>query len=400
MSRQHLESSIFGEHPEEHAGQQAGPRTAPSGAGRPGPGRGGPGAAARARARRRRGGRRLLVLLTTLAVVAVAGFVAVTYLKPLVSGIGASQDYEGEGSGSVLVTVNRGDTGRTIAQTLFAAGVVKTAKAFADRAEASPDAAGIQPGRYTLRRHMSAAAALSMLLDPANKSVPRVTIREGLWAPEVFALLSKATGVPLGSYQAALKDPQAIGLPAAAKGNVEGYLFPDSYEFEPNASATTQLRTLVSKSVAELVRLKVPPASYERVITVASIVEAEARRAADRPKVARVLENRLAARMNLQLDSTISYLLKKRGKITTTDAERLTASPYNTYLNPGLPAGPIGNPGRSSIEAAVRPAAGPWLYFVAVNPQTGETRFNTDQAGHDADAQVFQAWCRAHPGTC
>ena len=376
MGRQHLESSIFAGRPSAAA------------------------AAARARRRRRRGNRRLVVLVVALAVVAGAGYLAFSSLRSLVSGVTESNDYEGAGTGRAVVTVKAGDTGRSIADTLVAAGVVKTAKAFSDAAEQDPQAAGIQPGSYTLRQRMSAASALAMLLDPANRSVPKVTVREGLWASEVFALLSKATGTPLADYQAAVKDPGSIGLPAVAKGNVEGYLFPDSYEFEPKASAASQLRTLVTEAVHELERLAVPPARYQRVLTVASIVEAEARREADRPKVARVVENRLAGGQMLQMDSTIAYALQRRGRITTTDAERATVSPYNTYRVTGLPPGPIGNPGRSAIEGAVHPVAGPWLFFVTVDPSTGETRFNTDAAGHQQDVLVFQAWCRAHPGKC
>ena len=351
------------------------------------------------RRNRRRRSRRFLVLTLSALLVGGAAFGATEYLKPMVASLTASDDYTGTGTGSVTIEVHDGDSGRNIGATLQQAGVVKTASAFANLAENTPQAASIQPGSYTLHLHMSAQAALDMLLDPRNRTVPHVTLREGLWKSEVFAALSKATGVPLADYEAAAKDPETLGLPAAAKGNLEGYLFPATYEFEAKATAAEQLRTMVTKAVAELQSLGVQPADMERTLVIASIVEAEGKRAADRPMIARVIDNRLAKKMKLQMDSTVSYGVQRRA-ITTTDAERAANNPYNTYKVPGLPAGPIGNPGAAAIEAAANPTPGPWLYFVAVNPDTGETRFATDSASHEANVKLFQQWCSAHPGKC
>jgi UPF0755 protein len=340
------------------------------------------------------------VLLVTLALVGGAGVVAVQVLKPMVAALTASNDWTGTGTGKATVVVHSGDAGRTIGVALQKAGVVKTSKAFADVAAGNPQAGSIQPGTYALRTRMSAASALDMLLDPANRTVPRVVVREGLWKTEVIKALSNGTGRPLAEYEAALKNPAALGLPAAAKGNVEGYLFPATYEFEADAGATIQLRTMVAKTLAQLRAAGVAPANAERVLTVASIVEAEARRDADRGKVARVVYNRLARKTKLQMDSTVHYVVQRRGGVATSDAERATKSPYNTYYVTGLPAGPIGNPGSASITAAARPTPGPWLYFVAVNPDTGETRFATDAAAHRANVKLFNAWCSAHKARC
>jgi len=343
--------------------------------------------------------RRLLVLLVALGLVAVAAVAAVSVLKPMVSGLGGSNDFPGPGSGAVEVVVNPGDTGRAIGATLEAAGVVKSAKAFSDAAASNPAAAGIQPGSYSLLKEMKATDAVAFLVDPAHRTVPRVTIREGLWKGEVFAELSRQTGLPAADYEAAAKDAVALGLPAGANGNIEGYLFPATYEFAPKSTAVEQLHSMVERSVAELTRLSIPPDRVERTMILASIVEAEGRRAEDRPKIARVLENRLAVPMRLQLDSTVSYGVQRRA-LTTTDAERAAANGYNTYLRDGLPVGPIGNPGASAIEAAGSPAAGPWLYFVAVNPSTGETKFATTDAEHQQNVKEFQAWCAANKGQC
>ena len=262
MKDQHLESSIFGDPPE--AGATSGetgtdgpagasaspasgtaPGSAPGSAAQPGdpePPAEAPvagGARARRRRRQQRRGRRLIVLLVTLALVGGAGIIAVQVLKPMVAGLTASNDWTGTGTGKATVVVRSGDAGRTIGVALQKAGVVKTSKAFADVAAGNPQAGSIQPGTYALRTRMSAASALDMLLDPANRTVPRVTVREGLWKSEVIKALSEGTGRPLAEYQAALKNPTALGLPASAKGNVEGYLFPATYEFDADAGATT-----------------------------------------------------------------------------------------------------------------------------------------------------------------
>ena len=257
----------------------------------------------------------------------------------------------------------------------------------------------IQPGEYEMRKEMKAADALAVLLDPANRKVAMVTIPEGMWASDVYATLSKATGHPVSDYEAAAKDPAALGLPTSAKGNVEGYLFPASYEFSSKNSAAEQLRVMVGKAVSQLARLGVNGEQAQRVMTVASIVEAEGRNPEDGPKIARVIENRLAAKTRLQLDSTVSYVTRTR-TVTTTDAQRATPSPWNTYLVDGLPPGPIDNPGTAAIQAAVAPAPGPWLYFVAVNPATGETKFATTADEHAGNVAQFQAWCKANPGQC
>src|SRR4029453_10427654 len=179
----------------------------------------------RNRRRKTRAGRPLLVLLVALALIGAAAFAAVTVLRPVFAGFGGDTDYPGPGTSQVQITVNPGDTGRAIAQTLFTAGGVKTAKAFTDAAADNPASAGIQPGEYTLKKEMKASDAVALLANPANRTVPMVTVPEGRWKSEVFAILSKASGKPVADYEAAAKDDTALGLPASAKGNVEGYLF-------------------------------------------------------------------------------------------------------------------------------------------------------------------------------
>lgn len=387
MTQNQLDTTIFGEPPPEE------PRR-------------------RHRHQRRRSGkgRRLLTLLLAVVLVGGATAVAFTLLKPMVSsmlgGSSEAEDFPGPGEGDVQVTVKAGDSGESIATTLKAAGVVKTRTAYLEASAADPEAsAAIQAGVYSLKKGMKASDAFAMLTDAANRSVTRATIPEGLWVGEIFARLSKATGVPVADYQAAAKNPQALGLPESANGRLDGYLFPSSYEFDDKVPAATQLKQMVALTLAELKKAGVEPDDYNRILTVASIIEGEVNGDADRAKVARVIENRLNDPNGptvglLQMDSTVHYIEQERGRAGTSNEARNSDSPYNTYKVKGLPPGPINSPGAASIEAAANPADGPWFYFVAVNPDTGETKFATTQAEHDANVREFNEWCSANKDKC
>ncbi len=131
----------------------------------------------------------------------------------------------------------------------------------------------------------------------------------------------------------------------------------------------------------------------EQVLTVASILEYEANRSEDYPKVARVLYNRLNKGMPLQLDSTVSYISQREGDVYTTAAERANPSAYNTYKHPGLPPGPIGSPGEETIKAALSPAKGDWLYFVP-DYEDDTTHFSETFEEHQKWADKLAAYCR------
>jgi len=219
-----------------------------------------------------------------------------------------------------------------------------------------------------------------------------------LWKEEVFALLAEATGHAVEDYEAV--DPETLGLPEAANGEVEGYLFPDTYEFPPDATPQEQLRTMVSHGKKVIEQLGVPEDRLERVMIVASIVQGEAAASEDLPKVATVIENRLEDGDPLGMDSTIHFMFKERGRAGTTDAQRSTEDPYNTYLNTGLPPGPINSPGADAIKAALDPAEGEWRYFVTVNPDSGETVFAETYAEHLENQKQFQEWCRENEDRC
>ena len=334
------------------------------------------------------------------ALVVAAVWFAAGSLGSLIPGFGGPKDYPGPGHGSVEVVVDNGASGAQIGEALVTAGVVKSTSSFTEVAMAQPErAAKIQPGTYSMLKEMKAADAFEMLLDPQSKAANGLTIPEGLWRSEIYTRLSEGTGVPLSDYQAAETSP-ALELPEEAGGSLEGWLFPSTYEFGDDATAVDQLNKMIALTVKELEKAEVPQDEWERTLIIASIVEGESG-AADRAKVARVIENRLEDVTGptvgmLQMDSTIHYMLQKRGTVTTSDKERNTDSPYNTYKNKGLPPGPINNPGAAAIDAASHPADGDWLFFVTVDPESGETKFTADPEEHQENVQEF---CR-NTGSC
>lgn len=350
--------------------------------------------------------RALVAVIVAAAMVLAAAFFAFGSLRGLIPSFGGDEiaDYEGPGSGQVEITVESGHAGSDIGATLEEAGVVKSAAAFVQAAAAQPDkAAKIQPGVYELKKEMRAGDAFDWLADTSNRIAKGTTIPEGLWANEIYVRLSEATEIPVDEYKKAAESSE-LKLPAEAKGKVEGWLFPSTYEFPKDATAIQQLNTMIAMTMEELEKAKVPQDEWERTLTVASIVEGEAG-AADRGKVARVVENRLKEVDGptvgmLQMDSTVHYVYQERGKAGTTDEMRADESPYNTYRHKGLPPGPINNPGAAAIEAAANPDEGDWLFFVTVNPDSGETKFARSQTDHDNNVKEFEQWCAANRERC
>lgn len=216
---------------------------------------------------------------------------------------------------------------------------------------------------------------------PPKQQTRKLTVPEGQRATQVYAAADKALRLPRGSTAKAAARAR-LALPDAAKGNPEGYLYPATYPIDADTTAASLLSYMVNTAGRHFTA---NGADY-RTVVIASIVQAEADRPADMGKVARVIRNRIAAGMPLQMDSTINYALG-RSSLHTSHADTRTASPYNTYAHRGLPPTPIGNPGADALAAAVRPPAGDWLYFVSVAP--GDTRFTADYQEHLANVREF-----------
>lgn len=349
----------------------------------------------------------ILILVLIAAGVWFGGGWVVDKVKTL---SGSSPDYSNTntkpGKDAVTIEVRSGDNAGAIGRTLKAAGVVKSVDAFVDAATADVRSRGIQVGFYRLNKELKASAALAVLVDPANLIRATVTIPEGFRLNQIIDRLEAQTDFTKKQINAAIQNPAGLGLPAEADGNLQGYLFPATYTILPGATAKSLLTQMVDKTkqVEAKLDIKAKAAALgltsHQVLTVASILEYEAGRDADYPKVARVLYNRLDDGMALQLDSTVAFANNSTGSIYTTAEERAIDSPYNTYRYPGLPPGPIGAAGEKAIKAALNPVPGDWLYFVLINPETGETRFNTTLEAHNRDDALFDQYCREHQGTC
>jgi UPF0755 protein len=344
------------------------------------------------------GGGRGLGTIIVLALIVVALFFGYQKAKDV---FGGPEDYSGAGTGSVVVEIPAGSNGQQIANILAKQDVVKSAEAFYQLSIKDQRAQTIQPGFYSLKKQMSAEYALRALIDRKNRVEGKVTIPEGARVGQIVTLIAKNTDISEKDLTTALEKPETLGLPAVAKDNPEGYLFPATYTVEPGTTATQLLRQMVKTTLNTAKKLDIGERaralglSGEEILTVASILEYEAKKDEDYPKVARVLYNRLKIGMALQLDSTVSYVSKRKGDVFTTQAERDDPSEYNTYQHTGLPPGPIGSPGEKTIEAALNPAEGNWIYFVAVNLETGETVFSETKAEHDRAVEKLREYCRS-----
>ncbi|WP_440710372.1 endolytic transglycosylase MltG [Herbiconiux sp. YIM B11900] len=368
------------------------------GGGSRGSGRGG------SRAPRERKPRRwipgLIVTVVILGLLVAGGaFVWNTFgsqITALAAGKPAADDYEGAGTGEVTFVINDGDVGETIGDNLAAADIVKSSRAFYELLLQSDPAPVFQAGTFKLASQMSAQAALDALQNPDNKIDYTVAIPEGSSAKGIYQELADVTGMPLADFQAVGANYTALGVPAEAP-SIEGYLFPATYVFQPGQTPTDMITTMVNRTFESLDAAGVAPEDRFRVLTLAALIQKEAGSVEDMSKVSRVFTNRLAEGMNMESDATIAYGAG-HSRVETTSAEREDPSNiYNTYLYPGLPAGPISNPGDDAINAALHPADGSWLFFVTVDLDTGETVFSDTIEEHDAAVLRLQAWWDAHP---
>ncbi|WP_306371510.1 endolytic transglycosylase MltG, partial [Nocardiopsis sp. CC223A] len=346
--------------------------------------------------RAKRRGKGMMILLVLALIVGIGGggfFVMRTYVFP--------PDFDGAGEGEVVYVIEENQSGLAVGQGLTDLGVVASPRAFTNALEDLPEeelGQGLVPGSYSLALGMSADDAVRALLDPANRLGGRVTINEGRRNEQVLEQLAEETGVPYEELEAAHSRPDELGLPEYAEGEAAGYLFPSTYMFDPDTDALTMLRTMVQQfhTTAEEVRLEERAAELgltpDEAMAVASIVQAESGSEEDMPKISRVIYNRLDIDMNLGMDSTCFYAIGEYGIALNNDQLAKCAadtSGFDTYHKPGLPPGPFVAPGRAAIEAALEPADGPWLYFVATDPENGVTEFTDNETEFEELKQEF-----------
>ncbi|WAE75161.1 endolytic transglycosylase MltG [Streptomonospora nanhaiensis] len=360
---------------------------------------------ARANANRRGRGRRgmskglmIVLVLVLILVVGGGGYVVMrTYVFP--------EDFSGEGSGEVVFVIENGESGSAIAGNLADQGVVASSRAFVNALDAVPEdeiGDGLVPGTYSLAEGMSGEAAVAALLDPESRLGGQVTIREGLRNEQVLQELSDRTGVPLEELQAAHEQTDELGLPDYATEGSAGYLFPATYRFDPGTEAMSMLKTMVThhRNVTEEMELeeRAAGAGYDpnEIMAMASIIQAESGKAEDMPMISRVIYNRLDIGMNLGMDSTCFYAIGEYGIALNNDQLaqcEADTSGFDTYHKSGLPPGPFVAPGEDAIEAALEPAEGDWLYFVATDPENGVTEFaSTEAEFNELKARFEETW--------
>ncbi|WP_456555220.1 endolytic transglycosylase MltG [Blastococcus sp. SYSU D01042] len=342
-----------------------------------------------AAAPRRRRRRPVAVLLSLLLLGGLV--VGIVLGVQALLGLTQAEDYTGEGTGTVEIRVAQGDTLSDIARTLADADVIASTRPFVDAAEGNAAATGIQPGVYGLRSQMSGQAALDLLLSEESRLLTRVTIPEGLTVTRTLERIASETGRPIEELQAAAADPVALGLPASANGQPEGYLFPATYDVEPDDTAADILRAMVQQyaAVAGDLQLEARAAAVGRtpaeIVTIASMIQSETRLDEERPDVAQVVYNRLDQGIPLGIDATLAFGLGKSGNDLTVSDLR-TDSPYNTRTRGGLPPTPISSPGEASLEAALAPSTGDLLYYV-LESSDGNHFFTSDYAEFQAARQ-------------
>ncbi|PRY28662.1 endolytic transglycosylase MltG [Umezawaea tangerina] len=368
-------------------------------------------AARRAKVRRKR-----TILWVVVALVLGIGGVGAYYGYQELRGIGSFEDYEGAGETDVVIEVKDGDPVTAIATTLKEQGVTASSRAFTEAGKTDDRVTSIQPGFYLMKTKMSGTAAVARMIDPKTKITPLevkggnvlhdITGGDGKVTKGILSLLSEASCVELDGVKkcvtpeelrtaADTADPAALGIPdwaLADAANVEkdrrleGLIAPGLYQLKPGATAVELLKSVITTSATRLQSYGIPSGSKEtgfrpyQILVMASLVEKEGI-GKDFGKVARVVTSRLAIGQKLELDSTVNYKLDKPN-ITTSDADREAAGPYNTYVKPGLTPTPIGSPSREAIAAAIKPEPGKWLFFVKCQ-KDGTSCFNETLDEHE-----------------
>lgn len=346
--------------------------------------------------KRRSGAACLVVVVLLGGVLAVAGWFGYRFYQ---SHFAAAPDFSGDGHGTVQVEIEDGSSVTDMAVALEKAGVIKSTGAFTEASVADGNKAqSIQPGVYTLRKEMSAEAAIDLMLDPSSQST--LIVPEGLRASKVFALIDERTGSEEGTT-AKVAESADLGLPKWADGKVEGFLYPSRYSVTEKSDPADVLRKMVKRATVQYEKSDLAGRASKLgldgpldVLTVASLVQAEGKYQHDFVKVARVVYNRLEPGNTetngyLQFDSTYNYAKNQSTlEVPSPSAMAKFDHPYNTYAKKGLPPGPINSPGAEALHAALEPAEGDWYYFVSIT--SDKTVFSETYEEHQRNVRKYE----------
>lgn len=300
----------------------------------------------------------------------------------------------GDAAPSVRVTVPVGANMRTAAESLASAGVIGSPKAFRLYAKLRRQDRAIKAGTYELKQNAGWSSVLAALRS-GRGIVNTVTVPEGFTLAQTEALLASKLSLPVDSIKAATRDSALLQRLRVSRPDLEGYLFPDTYFFPPGTTARAAVQAMVRRFEQRwkpewTARLDTFALSRHELITLASIVEEEAKLPQERPIIAGVYWNRLRRGMLLQADPTVQYALPQY-QARLLYRHLGVRSPYNTYRYRGLPPGPIAAPGEASIVATLYPADVKFLYFVAY--PDGHHEFRETSAQHErAVIAARRAW--------
>lgn len=330
---------------------------------------------------------RLLVLVAALALLALVGAGVAMYVL--------SRPYQGYPGGETTVVIAPGAGVQHILNQLQSAGVLRDARFARLVLDYRLGRPALRAGEYHFQGPLAPAEVLAKLVR-GDVVLHPVTLPEGLDMEEIADRLVLAGLGERSHLLAAMRDPGPIRDLDPQAPDLEGYLFPETYAFARGTPETeivaTLVRTFRRRFDAEVRPLLDPgaPLTLRRIVTLASIVEQEARRDEERPVIAGVYANRLRLGMGLYADPTVAFALRRHGRYDGTihKADLSIDDPYNTYRVSGLPPGPICSPGTKSLEAAARPADVPYLYFVARND--GTHAFAATLAEHNRNVEIFQ----------
>jgi UPF0755 protein len=321
------------------------------------------------RLRRRRRRRGVLVMGALLAVVGMVVFQALQWSAA------REQENAVPPGQEVTITVASGQSSVEIGRVLRDAGVVDSVNRFRDTAEERGLDSLLKPGEYKLVTGMSIDEVLDILARGPSTGIP-LTIPEGFTVAQIVEKLAATDQFTKAEVDKALTSKDLIvNLRPKGETSLEGLLFPDTYGIEEDDSAVAVLQKMLDQLEAVLSKYQLSTAPqglnpYE-VLIVASMIEREAKVDGDRPKIAAVIYNRLAAGKRLEIDATVEYAV---GHAELTAKDLRFRSPYNTYASDGLPPTPIAAPGEAAIKAALQPADGDWIYYVLATEQ-GEHAF-------------------------
>lgn len=336
----------------------------------------------RVRRRGRRGRRVAVAVLSVLVLLVIAAAAGASYLlyKP---------DHNIAAGTPVELTVAKGASTAAIAEQLAGAGVVDNALMFRVKARSADADGDLRAGDYALETGMGYEAAIAALKKGPALVFTDVTIPEGFTAKQIAARFAKRAGlseaelltlVTTGAPQFAAEHPYLKG---AFRDSLEGYLFPATYRVKEGTSAEQVIETMLDKFDSVMADVDLTYAASKNLtlqdtVVIASMIEREARLDKERRTISSVIYNRLKADMRLQLCATVLYEMPP-GTTRLTYADLELDSPYNTYKNAGLPPGPISNPGQKSLQAAARPSATKFLYYVLTG-EDGSHTFTSNYA--------------------